>query len=169
MSFEIVTIPKLIDGFEVSYIKLEDGSYCCTVVESIAERKKEEPSFSVTLGSEVLISLFKKYLSDEEYRNEIFSKAEGVDDMSLFQVNENFEYVINKVIILAIIKKFHDSPYLVVEDHLLIPAIKRALNELNEDVEIEVDDFLMEEMGKLELVKEQKKNCQKESCIRFQK
>ncbi|GFX92670.1 hypothetical protein TNCV_4087751 [Trichonephila clavipes] len=157
MSFEIVTIQKPIDGFEVSDIKLEDGSYCCTVVEGIPERKKEESSFSVTFGSEVLISLFKKYLSDEEYRNEIFSKTEGVDDMSLFQVNENFEYVMNKVIILAIIKNFYDSKYLVVEDHLLMPAIKRALNELNEDVEIEVDDFLMEEMGKLELVKEQKK------------
>ncbi|GFQ95569.1 hypothetical protein TNCT_124381 [Trichonephila clavata] len=157
ISLEIMTTKKPTDALEVNFSKYEGGGYYYNFVKDARPKKEEEdPLFSVRLGRPFLKSLFKKYLSDEEYRNQMFSEAEGVDDMSLLRINENSAYVMNKAVIQMVIKDSFDCKHLLVFEDLVMYSLEDALNELHEDINIEMDNFLMEEMEKFELAKKQK-------------
>ncbi|GFY39380.1 hypothetical protein TNIN_2521 [Trichonephila inaurata madagascariensis] len=111
------------------------------------------------IGSEVLKDMFKRYLSDEDHRNEIFSETEGVDHMSLLQMNENSLYVINKALVRAILKKnSFVSEYIRLEEDVLMQELGCALNELCKVTKEGVGNFVIGEMEKFELAKEQYKN-----------
>ncbi|GFX03035.1 hypothetical protein TNCV_3261801 [Trichonephila clavipes] len=155
------------EPFEPIYPRKGEVHHYYTFVKDVP-KKKEERKFSLRLGGDILNDIFKRYLSVEAYRKEILFGVEGVDNSSLFHVDENDSYGLNKVLIEGILQNSFNSEYLVVEDDVLMREIGRALKELHDDTEIEDGPFLIEEMEKFEIAKEQSRNRLKESRNQMQ-
>ncbi|GFS57429.1 hypothetical protein TNIN_50801 [Trichonephila inaurata madagascariensis] len=133
-------------------------------------RKKKKNVSLKCLSREVLKDMFKEYLSKFAFRLDIFLETREVNDMSLFQWNEDSLYSLNKVLLQAILKKkSYDFKYLRVEDDVLMHELGRALKEVHDDPRIELDEYLTKEIEKFEFIIEQNRNGLKESRNQMQK
>lgn len=134
---------------EITYSKCGNGSYYHTFGKDPPKEKKEEPLYAVRLGQEFLKTAFTKYLFEEEYRKEIFLAAKDTDDMSLLTVNEDFENIVNMVLVKTLLKSFFVSEHLVMQNELLKHALLEVYNELYQNKNgKEMNDFVIEEMKK---------------------
>ncbi|GFU46539.1 hypothetical protein TNCV_3010481 [Trichonephila clavipes] len=153
-SQELMTTRKPTEPFGPIYPQNEGYQYHTSVEEV---QKKEEHELSVQLGRHIIKELFKKYLSNEYYRLEIFLEDNEVKNPSFLLLKENYLYGLNKVLIRAILKnKSFDSEYLAIEDEAVMQELGCALKELHDDTTIEKDHFLIAEMETFEIAEAQK-------------
>ncbi|GFT21927.1 hypothetical protein TNCV_2383161 [Trichonephila clavipes] len=145
------------EPFEPIYPKNSVGNHYYTFVKDVP-KEEEERKFSIWPSRNVLNNLLKHYLSSEECRVGILYGVEGVDHPSLFHIDENYSYGLNKAVIKGILQNYFRSEYVRVDDDAVFQEIGRALKELHDDTEIEDGPFLIEEMEKYKRAEEQKKS-----------
>ncbi|GFX42118.1 hypothetical protein TNCV_2135331 [Trichonephila clavipes] len=128
---EIMTTPKSTEPFEPIYPKIR-------------------------FSRDLIKNALKNYITSEAFRVGILYGVEGVDGSSLFHIDENGLYGLNKVVIKGILQSIINSEYVAAEDDAVFQEIGCAFKELQE-IGTENSPFLIEEMEKYKIAEEQKK------------
>ncbi|GFW64866.1 hypothetical protein TNCV_3067231 [Trichonephila clavipes] len=150
-----MTTPKSTEPFEPIYPKNSVGNHYYTFVKDVP-KKEEEHKFSVRFSRDLIKNALKNYITSEAFRVGILYGVEGVDGSSLFHIDENGLYGLNKVVIKGILQSIINSEYVAAEDDAVFQEIGCAFKELQE-IGTENSPFLIEEMEKYKIAEEQKK------------
>ncbi|GFT45020.1 hypothetical protein NPIL_499471 [Nephila pilipes] len=119
---------------------------------------RDLPKSTLHFGPEAMKGAFKRYLLEEDFRNEVLMLGQGTDSMSLLIPDFNFGFIVNVQLMQAVIKIFvgNDEWAIVASQREMSFAAVDTYKELYENRHTLTGDFVIEEITKFANAKKKK-------------